>query len=148
MKTFDKKDFYSWSNCEDARRYIGSLGLFSNSLEDLISGTQNIFKLSEIDADSATCFKPEGSTVSYAFFVPGSKVIDLDDCVMIPRYFANMLPMLCANAIGNITYRIHNYGSYDSRDDYNKLELANQFKRYLNGEYSDLERKLNTKVEE
>ena len=137
MKTFDKKDLYSWSNCEDARSYIGSLGLFSNSLEDLSLGTQNIFKLSTIDADSATCFKPEGSTVSYAFFVPWDKVIDLADCVKIPRYFANMLPMLCANAIGSINYRIHNYGYYESRSsDINNLELANQFKRYLNGEYS------------
>ena len=140
MKTFDKKDLYSWSNCEDARNYIGRLGLFSNSLEDLSLGTQNIFKLSSIDAGSATCFKPEGSTVSYAFFVPRSKVIDLDDCVRIPRYFANMLPMLCANAIASITYRIYNYGSYESRGiDNNNLELANQFKRYLNGEYSDNE---------
>ena len=83
------------------------------------------------------------------FFVPWSKVINLDDCVKIPRYFANMLPMLCANAIGSITYRLHNYGSYESRSiDYNNLELANQFDRYLNGEYSDLERKLNIKVKE
>lgn len=135
MKTFDKKDLYSWSNCEDARSYIGSLGLFSNSLEDLSSGTQNILELSSIDVSSATCFKSEGSTVSYAFFVPWSKVIDLDDCVRIPRYFANMLPMLCANAIGNINYRIYNYGYYESRgSDINNLELANQFKRYLNGE--------------
>ena len=135
MKTFDKKDLYSWSNCEDARSYIGSLGLVSNSLEDLSSGTQNILELSSIDVSSATCFKSEGSTVSYAFFVPWSKVIDLDDCVRIPRYFANMLPMLCANAIGSINYRIYNYGYYESRgSDINNLELANQFKRYLNGE--------------
>ena len=135
MQAFDKKDLYSWSNCEDARSYIGSLGLFSNSLEDLSLGTQNIFKLSSIDTGSATCFKPEGSTVSYAFFVPWSKVIDLDDCVRIPRYFANMLPMLIANAIGSINYRIYNYGYYKSRSsDINNLELAKQFKRYLNGE--------------
>lgn len=135
MKTFDKKDLYSWSNCEDARSYIGSLGLFSNSLEDLSSGTQNSLELSSIDVGSATCFKPEGSNVSYAFFVPWSKVIDLDDCVRIPRYFSNMLPMLIANAIGSINYRIYNYGYYKSRSsDINNLELAKQFKRYLNGE--------------
>ena len=89
MKTFDKKGLYSWSNCEDARSYIGSLGLFLNSLEDLSSGTQNSLELSSTDASSAAWFKPEGSTVSYAFFVPWSKVIDLDDCVRIPRYLQN-----------------------------------------------------------
>ena len=135
MKKFDKKDLYSWSNCEDARSYIGSLGLFSNSLEDLSSGTQNSLELSSIDAGSAACFKPEGSTVSYAFFVPWSKVIDLDDCVRIPRYFVSMLPMLCANAISGISYRLCNYGYYESRSsDINNIELAKQFKRYLNGE--------------
>ena len=135
MKKFDKKDLYSWSNCEDARSYIGSLGLFSNSLEDLSLSTQNIFKLSAIDADSATCFKPEGSTVSYAFFVPWKKVIDLYDCVKIPRYFVNMLPMLCTNAINSINYRLCNYGYYEHRSsDSHNLELAKQFKRYLNGE--------------
>lgn len=37
--------------------------------------------------------------------------------------------------IAFINYRIYNYGYYESRgSDINNLELANQFKRYLNGE--------------
>ena len=30
MKTFDKKDVYSWSNCEEAKTYIGKTGYFNN----------------------------------------------------------------------------------------------------------------------
>ena len=89
MKTFDKKIFTHGQIAKTPGVIQVVQGFFLNSLEDLSSGTQNSLELSSTDASSAACFKPEGSTVSYAFFVPWSKVIDLDDCVRIPRYFQN-----------------------------------------------------------
>ena len=48
--------------------YLHQDSFFENSDEF----KKNIFKLSSLDVSSAACFKPDGSTVSYAFFVPWS----------------------------------------------------------------------------
>ena len=35
MKTFDKKDVYSWSNAEEAKTYIGKTVYFNNDFESI-----------------------------------------------------------------------------------------------------------------
>jgi len=56
--SFDKKDVFSWSNCEEAQKYVGQEGYFGDTLEGLEAQIQrqNLLKLGRIDASDAICF--------------------------------------------------------------------------------------------
>ncbi len=50
MKTFDRKDIFSWSNAEDAKKYIGKSGYFADNVNDLkeCNRSKKVFFLVEI----------------------------------------------------------------------------------------------------
>lgn len=85
MKTFDKKDVYSWANCEDAKQYIGKEGYFADNLETLesriINNENN--ELSSInpknDVDFIFYFKIEDDLCCSGLFLPADKVKEVEE---------------------------------------------------------------------
>ena len=58
MKTFDKKDVFSWSNAEEAKQYINKEGYFSDDLDELNReiNENKLYPLKEVNSNSAICF--------------------------------------------------------------------------------------------
>lgn len=81
MKTFDKKDVFSWSNSEEAKTYIGKTGYFSNDFESMkraieLGGTT---VLSIVDTNSIWCFKGLGVSLCFGLFLPVDKVKEVEE---------------------------------------------------------------------
>ncbi len=79
-KTFDKKDVYSWSNCEEARQYIGKFGYFSDCCFDDLNDWSH-GELTQIypfnDIDEIFSFNDRSSfddRYKYGLFLPAEKV--------------------------------------------------------------------------
>lgn len=78
MKTFDKKDVYSWANCDELR--LATQGYAGNSLSGLACNPDGIVQLLSIDESRALCFTVESNQDNLAkvyhcaFFVPIDKV--------------------------------------------------------------------------
>lgn len=76
MKTFDRKEVFSWANCEEAT--LNTWGYFSESLKDLKreikEGKEH--KLLSIDSEDSYCFKfvKNDTQFSFPFFLPTDKV--------------------------------------------------------------------------
>lgn len=87
-KLFNKKDVISWSNCEEAKKYIGQEGYFGDSLESLEAQIrrQNLLKLGRIDASNAICFHTlERDELDFdtgsdeCLFLPADKVKEVEE---------------------------------------------------------------------
>ena len=86
MKTFDKKDVFSWSNAEDAKQFCkGGYGYFADSLKDLQEcvSNNNIQKLFSIclepETDVDSVFSITESDYYYALFLPEEKVKEVEE---------------------------------------------------------------------
>ena len=81
MKTFDKKDVYSWSNAEEAKQYIGKEGYFSNNFSGLQNKVRNCYELSileNIDNYGICCFNTKVAD-GFGLFLPADKVKEVED---------------------------------------------------------------------
>ena len=76
MKTFDKKDVYSWSNAEEAKTYIGKTGYFNNDFESIKRAIElgDPAVLDRVDTNSIWCFKALGVSLCFGLFIPAEKV--------------------------------------------------------------------------
>jgi hypothetical protein len=72
---FNKKDVFSWSNCEEAKKYIGKEGYFVNSFylleRDIVQ--QYTSRLVGVDTTEVCCFKTKDCG-DYFLFLPIDKV--------------------------------------------------------------------------
>lgn len=73
-KLFDKKDIFSWSNCEEAKKYIGEKGYFRDDYQaDLAAWRQGI--LQEIDPSlPVDCTFEDEENCAHGLFLPADKV--------------------------------------------------------------------------
>lgn len=84
MKTFDKKDVYSWSNAEKAKQYIGKQGYFGDSIAELDNKIQGVFKniLTDIfasDTDRASFPFGNDDEETWSLFLPADKVKEVEE---------------------------------------------------------------------
>ena len=84
MKTFDKKDVYSWSNAEKAKQYIGKQGYFGDSIAELDNQIQGVFKniLTDIfasDTDRASFPFGNDDEETWSLFLPADKVKEVEE---------------------------------------------------------------------
>lgn len=81
MKTFDKKDVYSWSNAEEAKTYIGKTGYFNNDFESIKRAIElgDPAVLDRVDTNSIWCFKALGVSLCFGLFIPAEKVIEVEE---------------------------------------------------------------------
>ena len=83
MKTFDKKDIFSWSNCEEAKQYIGRQGHFADTMTQLRDSINKneAYTLCRIFKDVGNCFyTTENSySIGYDFFLPIDKVKEVEE---------------------------------------------------------------------
>ena len=84
-KLFDKKDVYSWANCDELR--LATQGYASNFLSDLDCSiaSEDKVQLLSIDKNSALCFNVESKQDNIAkvyrcaFFLPADKVREVEE---------------------------------------------------------------------
>lgn len=104
-KTFDKKDVFSWANCEDVT--INTWGYFGEGLKDLkreIKEGQE-YKLLSIDSEDSYCFKyvKNDTQISCPFFLPATKVKEIQEKKYRPfkamSEFANSLNIQAGTTI-------------------------------------------------
>lgn len=82
MKVFDRKDIISWSNSENAKKYVEQQGYFGNSFQDLITNVKNnttsilwnVFR-----ADEVHCVFEDVHDIRYGLFLPIDKVREVED---------------------------------------------------------------------
>ena len=83
MKTFDKKDVFSWSNAEEAKQYIGkdcyfahSIGVLSEHIKTGVIGTlKDIFNSNH---DAISCAFGDG-TSTWGLCLPAEKVKEVEE---------------------------------------------------------------------
>lgn len=78
MKTFDKKDVYSWSNAEEAKDYIGKEGFFSDFFSENLNEWEKDTLLRFHQGNSVTNIF-ENKKTAYGLFLPADKVKAVED---------------------------------------------------------------------
>lgn len=81
-KVFDIKDIISWSNSEDAKKYVETEGYFGNCLQDLIENVNNNSTSTlwnVFSADEVHCIFEDIYDVKYGLFLPADKVREVKD---------------------------------------------------------------------
>ncbi len=82
-KSFDKKDVFSWANCEEAKRYIGMNGYFAHTLSQLTDRIQksDFNHLEKICDFNTNCFCRSGDGVMcyWSMFLPADKVKEVEE---------------------------------------------------------------------
>ena len=83
MKTFDKKDVYSWSNAEDAKEYLGKDCYFAHSVgglsEHIKTGVMGILKdIFNSNYDAVSCAFGDG-TSTWGLCLPADKVKEVEE---------------------------------------------------------------------
>lgn len=74
MKTFDKKDVFSWSNCEEAEKYLGEEGYFRDDYqEDLAAWYKGFLKDVDQSMPVDCIFEDEENDV-HGLFLPADRV--------------------------------------------------------------------------
>lgn len=76
-KVFDREDIISWSNSENAKKYVEQQGYFGNSFQDLVENVNNnttsilcnVFKANEVH-----CIFEDVHDIRYGLFLPIDKV--------------------------------------------------------------------------
>lgn len=81
MKIFDRKDVYSWSNAEEAKKYIGKKGYMSDSIIGLKEAINisRVYELKDIDEDSSFCFYRPQVNYGRGLFLPADKVKEVEE---------------------------------------------------------------------
>ena len=81
MKTFDRKDVYSWSNADEAKTYIGKTGYFNNDFESIKRAIElgGPAVLDRVDTNSIWCFKALGVSLCFGLFLPANKVKEVEE---------------------------------------------------------------------
>ena len=82
MKTFDRKDVFSWSNAEEAKAYIGKGGYFSNNFSTLkikVRNCDELTMLENIDSYGICCFNPNKDFEGFGLFIPADKVKEVEE---------------------------------------------------------------------
>jgi len=82
MKTFDRKDVYSWSNAEEAKQYIGEKGYFSDELKkNLKFWVKGTLKVINTDLKVSEVFAKENEEGDYPYglFIPANKVKEVEE---------------------------------------------------------------------
>ena len=90
MKTFDRKDVFSWNNAEEAKTYIGKTGYFNNDFESIkrVIELGDPVVLDRVDTNSIWCFKALGVSLCFGLFLPAEKVKEVEEKKWRP--FGNM----------------------------------------------------------
>lgn len=71
---FDKKDIFSWANCEEAKKYIGEEGYFRDDYqEDLAAWHKGLLQDVDQSMPVDCTFETENNNV-YGLFLPANKV--------------------------------------------------------------------------
>ena len=81
MKTFDKKDVFSWSNAEEAKQYIGQRGYMADSnigLQETIN-INRVYELKDIDENKLFCFYRSQCDYGRGLFLPVDKVKEVEE---------------------------------------------------------------------
>lgn len=83
MKTFDKKDVYSWSNAEEAKEYLGKDCYFAHSVgglsEHIKTGVMGILKdIFNSNYDAVSCAFGDG-TSTWGLCLPADKVKEVEE---------------------------------------------------------------------
>lgn len=83
MKTFDKKDVYSWSNAEEAKEYLGkdcyfahSVGVLSEHIKTGVMG--NLKDIFNSNHDAVSCAFGDG-TSTWGLCLPADKVKEVEE---------------------------------------------------------------------
>ena len=78
MKTFDKKDVFSFLNAEDANAYLAEKGYFGDCISILKRNVYDdcIRTLDEICINYDDQFRQEENGLFYSLFLPACKVIE------------------------------------------------------------------------
>lgn len=82
MKTFDKKDVYSWSNAKDAKQYIGKDCYFADSLEKLkfqVNQDNNIKLKDVLNNYTVQSVFRDVNTDYWGLCLPVDKVIEVEE---------------------------------------------------------------------
>lgn len=78
MKTFDRKDVFSWSNAEEAKQYIGEKGYFADGAFENIDDWQlDVLDEIYLDSDVRTVFQAQSSF--YGLFLPEDKIKEVEE---------------------------------------------------------------------
>lgn len=75
MKTFDKKDVYSWNNAEEAKKYIGKEGYFTDYFSENLDDWDKD-KLVAIHQDESLLSVFQSKQSFHGLFLPADKVIE------------------------------------------------------------------------
>ena len=81
MKSFEREDVYSWSNCKDANQFQRCKGYFGDSLEELRKQIEenHLLMLKGVFFNNSKCFCVYDDSRLYSFFVPLYKVKDVEE---------------------------------------------------------------------
>ena len=84
MRTFDKKDVFSWANCEEAKKYIVKEGFIGNILGEINENVKRggTVTLQDVEDEAVDCFYCEmGIFKDYSagLFLPLDKVKEVKE---------------------------------------------------------------------
>lgn len=161
MKKFDIKDVFSWSNAENAKKYIGKGGYFADSLKDLQECVSNnnvrqLFTIClepEIDVDSV--FTVSEIDYQYALFLPVEKIKKVEEPKKYRPFtleeFNKVIPMGTVfkykykrNNVNDI-YSVYYHANLDGENGFQAIFFENSYhdfdycfnemKLFLNGDW-------------
>ena len=123
MKTFDRKDVYSWANCEEAKQYIGKLGFYSNNFPTLKTKVKNCEpkELIAVNDYGIGCFIFDSTDSGYGLFLPLDKVKEVEETKKWREFRTFEEFVLAVGLIGcHVRYRL-------------KADKDNEFLAIVNG---------------
>lgn len=78
-KLFNKKDVFSWSNCEEARQYIGEEGYFCDTYHESLAAWHKGL-LQDVDQSmTVECIFEDEENEVFGLFLPADKVIEVEE---------------------------------------------------------------------
>lgn len=82
MKEFNRKDVYSWSDPESAKKYVEKKGYFGNSFQELVTNVNNnktSILWNVFSANDVHCIFEDEHDNRYGLFLPMDKVKDVEE---------------------------------------------------------------------
>lgn len=81
-KVFDREDIISWSNAEDAKKYVEQEGFLGDSYQELITkvkknSTSTLWYV--FPAEDVNCVFEDVYEIKYGLFLPIDKVKEVED---------------------------------------------------------------------
>lgn len=80
MKTFDKKDVFSWTNTESAKKYVEQQGYFGNSFPELekhINDDETAILVCICESGNVNCIFKTERNIRYGLFIPKDRVKEI-----------------------------------------------------------------------